>query len=221
MSTIEVQVHLISVQELSKKDQICDTAYGVAISGKDGIGMGQHLYFTNSEEIGINDWCMYIDEGSKDIRQVKFIKNGDLWFSNDTFSKRHNVAKIVATTNPELWIVMGDHPYYSNTKRQCGDQTKSISKIPQSFISSYIKRYNEGNKIDKVLIETTEYIHKMCEESPFPALHIKTLKLTENGEVIVVPKEEKKDEKLDKLEKAIRFLAKEMHYSIVINTILE
>lgn len=140
------------------------------------------LYLTSDEEIKKGDWCMYIDGGSKDIRKVKYIKENDLWFTEDTFSKRHNVVKIIATTT---------HLTQSLGEKVRG--LKLLPKIPQDLISLYIKRYNEGSPLKQVWLETEDKVVecpdgiKGCE-----VLHLKKeLKLNSDGSVIWTIGEEK------------------------------
>lgn len=226
MNTIEVQVHLIAtdkpfewkIGQIVKRsnDKLDISTHNVFRADAPSLKQeGQHLYFTNSEEIKEGDWYLtHLEDGSFPVHSDLNPRK-----CQDSSYDFTNCKKIVASTNPELW----ENPHSSVAREyKAGEQI--ADKISTSFISSYIKRYNEGDKITEVFLETTEYIHEMCEESPFPALHIKQLKLTSNGEVIVVPAKEvkpkpvKERDNLNLLElvcqlhfRALQYPSKEMH----------
>ena len=96
----------------------------------------QYLYFTNDGEIKEGDWQYTITHG---IAQAKNL----LW------NKQEGAKKIEATTNISLHINCDGHC----AKNEC---VCLLPQIPQSFIESYIKAYNEGNPILTVDVEMEE-----------------------------------------------------------------
>lgn len=97
--------------------------------------ISQHLYFlTSNEDINSGDWYMVSDfSHPEDIRQAtKYLTPEE---------RRHNgFKKILATTNSIL----------SQTSRT------ELPQPSEAFIVEYIKAYNKGNKITKVLVEYEE-----------------------------------------------------------------
>lgn len=86
--------------------------------------------------------------------------------------ERRSWKKIVAITNPELWIreIRGGHKIIT--------PVRGIPKIPQSFIQEYV---NKEGKIDKVILEYESLSTNVMMNMPFKEYP----KLTPNGEVIV------------------------------------
>lgn len=120
----------------------------------------QHLYFTISE--WTQEFCHYIS-GS-----------GRICLGNP----QDTVAKIVATTNPELW-----HTYADKLVRDYHPE-KVIAHIPDSFIQTYIKAYNEGKPITQVMLEYDE-VPPHISKDPFPIC------INSDGSVIWSVEEEK------------------------------
>lgn len=130
-----------------------------------------YLYIISDEEIKEDDWILHHDLG---IRQHE----GGLYASKVWRNK--NWSKIIATTNPEIATII---PGYG------------IQRIPQLFIEAYIKAYNEGKQILEVELEY--YDDCLLQQNAVCSCH-KTgiacnsgLKLTDKGEVIISPLEEK------------------------------
>jgi len=108
----------------------------------DNLVIPQHLYFLSDDEIKKGDWILA--NGSP--YQVREIQGNDYkvdlcWISN--------VKKIIATTDESLitesWyesVDLGKQPTY-----------KSLPRPSDAFIKVYIKEYNTGDKITKVLVE--------------------------------------------------------------------
>jgi len=188
MNTIKVQVHLIATDKdypslgqliLSKGNNLLGQKGEYSVTDE---MIPQHLYFTNSEEIKEGDWHINLLNNSieKASKNVAANWKSNMSYNNETRFLRNDYKKIVATTNPELW---GLHVEVKEAFYPFG-----IPKIPQSFISSYIKRYNENNSIKEVWLEQSNMDGIM---SSVNKKYHTQLKLTPDGEVIVVPKEEK------------------------------
>ena len=181
------QVHLIPTDKKpysleSWGKWMFDTTDG-EYSDREPKCIGQHLYFTSNEEIKEGDWC--IDNYRNKLLQANStildqLNNGG--FERDKGIERM-FAKIIATTNPELWykelpdISFRAHPNTFN-------KVRDVAQIPLSFIDAYIKAYNEGKPIAKVSLKTKTLVYKS-----FPDVEI--VDLTNNGEVIVATTEEK------------------------------
>jgi hypothetical protein len=88
----------------------------------------QHLYFLSDEEIKESDW---------------FINKDGLWKHNGQVQPEPSAKKIIATTDPELYLT--EHGEFSPAM---------IGIIPTDFIQAFVKTEGE---IDKVLLEEEEY----------------------------------------------------------------
>jgi len=120
----------------------------------------QHLYICSDEEIKEGDWCINLSSGSvfKIIKiidsknyKVEFLTGGNIssTISTEDWSMA-NPKKIIATTDSSLVVTIPKGAdYESNTE---------LPTIPQEFIQLYIKRYNEGRKIEKCIIEYEEVL---------------------------------------------------------------
>lgn len=140
MNTINknCQYVFLSTNELSKEDEICNTAYGFAISGKDGIGMGHHLYIISDDEINHGDY--FYSKAFDNIRQSSVDK-----YDAD------GCDKVIATTNPEL------HSYVE--RGVSNEFVEGVAKISQSDIEHIISLYNEKGKnvdVDKLAEKSYE-----------------------------------------------------------------
>lgn len=165
---------------------------------KEGKVIAQYFYFTSNEEIKEGDWKLH--PKSKIVDKAT---NSDFcWIPRNKLGI-HGWLKIVATTNPELWykelpdVSFRAHPNTFN-------KVRNVAKIPQSFIETYIKAYNEGKPIKQVWLENegcdicdnTGYYDEgdACESKCSRCRGVENayvrLKLTD-GEVIIVPNEEK------------------------------
>lgn len=89
----------LPTNELSKEGGICDTAYGFSISGKDGVGMGHHIYIlgdfkTLADKCKPGEWkyCSFTDQIAKYDCFAEVPGTG--WCED--------CRKIIGTTNPDL-----------------------------------------------------------------------------------------------------------------------
>ena len=158
------QIHLLSTTQnptpISQGNFSKELEYHKFLFGKkDGIYSNhtfQHLYFTSDEEIKEGDYCLFYGDISK-VLEV-----------NDTHAKIETYSTLSKT---DLGLLKGLHP---NSKAKIGDKTTiihsfSISQLPKiiattdtslklpqpskQFIQKYIEEYNNGNKIEEVLVE--------------------------------------------------------------------
>ena len=121
-----------------------DTSYNnkpKSIPPIDDSMLPQHLYFLSNEKIKEGDW--YLNIVSNEIVNVDF---------NIDYEQNH-CKKIIATTDTSLL-------------KDYSEQTlNGVACLPQpskSFIQAYIKAYNEGNPITKVLVEVEKSICDNC-----------------------------------------------------------
>lgn len=130
----ECEVILLPTQS---KSNISMDAYGRMYFGNypENTPFNQHLYITSNEEIKEGDWFMnrqyMIEEGKEEYA---------IWRCGD-ITPNSNPKKIIATTDTSLTII---------------DYTDCEYPLPQpskEFIKAYIKAYNEGKPITKVLVE--------------------------------------------------------------------
>jgi hypothetical protein len=128
------QVHLVptdkpSILRLDGPDKVLQLlAHPI---GVEEFGKPQHLYITSDEEIKEGDW--FYDFLYKVRQHTKEFKPA-------SYSR-----KIVATTNKDLWkwglnMMVEKEPY----------------PIPEPFIKLYVERYNAGNPITEVELETED-----------------------------------------------------------------
>lgn len=99
----------------------------------------QHLYILSDEKYKANDWLC--DINTKEIYKAKVNSYVGIKF----------IHKIIATTNPELIIEVKDELAYNRI------YTKKLLKIPQNFIESYIKDYNNKKPIKEIMVEYYHY----------------------------------------------------------------
>ena len=128
----------LSTNQLSKEGEICNTAYGFAISGKDGIGMGHHLYIISDDEIKEGDWVLEDNKQYPDkVVQVK--TKGDYGM---------RAKKIIATTNRELEIKVRDNSNNGDgaTLDYIGHTIYKLPNISQSDIEYIISLHNKKDK---------------------------------------------------------------------------
>lgn len=153
----------------------------------------QHLYILSDEKVKNGDW--YVVElfkitGESDglhLEQCKKIE--DVWVNNfDVVQTRHkdNCKKVIATTNPDLWKKENDG---SKENQQFAQYLWDIPKIGLDFVERFVKEWNKGNEIEKVMIE---YLNTggFCNE-------VWELKIRSNGTVIISPVEERKYTKME------------------------
>jgi hypothetical protein len=133
----------------------------------------KHLYFTSDEDIKKGDWILCAGaEGNCVPRLLKYT------------GEELGIAKIVATTNPEL--CQQDDEY---------SKIKNLGRIGDDFVEGpFIKSYNEGKPITEVNLEYEEgedYYAGECGGGEVWARHPDILKLRSNGTVIISPVVEK------------------------------
>lgn len=148
----------------------------------------QHLYILSDEEVKHEDW--YIVElfkitGESDglhLEQCKKLE--DVWVNNfDVVQTRHkdNCKKVIATTNPDLW-------YNENKLEGKMNLVKvTIPKLGLDFVERFVKEWEKGNKIEKVMLEYE--IDDTLSDEHYTGMK---LKIRSNGSVIISPIEEKK-----------------------------
>lgn len=167
----------------------------------------QHLYFTTDEEIKEGDYFYHANTGISQCIKT----SEDSIFSSKGAHIKSACEKIAATTNPELWDTYKEQPF-----RQIGNKT-GVFKINISFIEAYIKAYNEGKPITKVLLEqiclTCENkgtIHNGLFDVDCPNCYYKNhnkqlnFKLKSNGSVIIHPVKERMYTR-EEFKKAIKY----------------
>lgn len=113
-----------------------------------------HLYIVSDETINKNDWCI-------DTRMISLKTNCPILFQakpdqdGDFNEANKNIKKVIATTDSSLKVsikgITTPEDVYVST------HDRILPQILQSFIEHYIQQYNNGNVIDKVLVEY-EYI---------------------------------------------------------------
>jgi hypothetical protein len=101
----------------------------------------QHFYILSDYHPEIGDWCYGMDgifqyKGEVNIPDIELPK------------------KIIATTDRDLDEQVMYYP--DGTVIGGINSYKQIPQIPQQFIEHYIEQYNNGNVIDKVLVEYIE-----------------------------------------------------------------
>lgn len=134
-----------------------DTSYNhkpKSISPIDNSMLPQHLYFLSNEEIKEGDWC-YHPEVSQEYSIVTkegtktglHPTQGVFQWKSTTNPWYKKAKKIIATTDLSLNI-----NNYSDVDRLI-DFEYNLPQPSQSFIQAFIKAYNEGKPITKVLVE--------------------------------------------------------------------
>jgi hypothetical protein len=93
----------------------------------------QHLYILSNDEIKEGDWCISMNLAYKKPFQC----------TNLLYAKEYNCKKILATTDTSLEIKIS-RPL---------SVTRLLPQIPTIFIQQYIDAYNNGNVIEKCLVE--------------------------------------------------------------------
>lgn len=212
MEAIKAQVHMVPVSDatLIKRGQLwthnnggkthlfiwSDADNTVKSEELKGYCIPQHLYLTTDEEIKAKDWIIHTGQGLCKVYKISESSENDLVISlpdgTFPFISRRNGRKIVATTNPELW---------GNPRSSVDGEYKSgegVGKIPSSFIEEYAK-----NPVTEVLLEVikehqhgcgTFYSHKTNHFNncgPKCTFNNPILKLSSEGVVIIVPKQQK------------------------------
>lgn len=137
----------------------------------------QHLYIISNEEIKEGDWFVLRNKEIKKCYKAinQYEVSYDLVENQYDLESRAFCKKIIATTNPELWRFE-----FSEDR---------VAKIGIDFVERFVKEWNKGNKIEKVMVE---YESVWFEGDDNPNNCKEELKLRSNGTVIISPIEEKK-----------------------------
>lgn len=143
-----------------------------------------HLYITKSEEIKEGDKVIHKDS------VLTISVNRGLYLTVEEFSnidvRTDTCFKIIASTDNSL-------KYYtesSNPKRS--KDVNYINQLPKEFIESYIKSYNEGSPISKVLVQVIK--NSKGDIADGGKYHF--LKLNENIVIIEKKEQEKTEDKV-------------------------
>jgi len=205
-TTIKAKVHLlatdndnptqVSIMRLPQKNKLYSHVAGGEF--RRGLQMGhqpQHLYFTTDEEIKEGDF--FISTNKNTESQGVIMKCAGVNAHNEVFTKkgqagergwhRSNVRKIVATTNPDLWIKK-EKGKIQGSVHDFNFIDLSIPKIDIPFIEAYIKAYNECNPITKVLLEVGSITNTRNHTEKY---QVEFLKIKPNGSVVVHPVKER------------------------------
>lgn len=111
----------------------------------------QHLYAISDETIQIGDYGF----------SVRYGYDNPVIFGSVENSYPEEFKKIIATTNPDLWL---------------RDNIRWLPQFPESFVTAYIKAFNEGKKIESVCLEMAHL--------PELSNHPYTIKVREDNTVI-------------------------------------
>ncbi len=141
----------------------------------------QYLHILSDEEVKEDDWCIL--NSGKYINIVCKNKHGIIGsvIGSKEFIATH-CKKIIATTNPELTINIKVNGHTDGTNY-------FLPQIPQHFIESYIKEYNDGNPIKEVMIEYEEITNKDFNRNDGVKIsnptYLKRLKLNPDNTIII------------------------------------
>lgn len=170
----------------------------------------QHLYFLSDEKIKKDDWC-YIKNHYNEYYIAKY--NGESFDIINDGGNFHpisqtNCFKIIATTNNNLKVCKVDRD---------NDETYSES-LPQpskEFIEAYVESHNNGNIIEKVLVEYEQEDGFGNTENFKTFSRYNYLKLKKDNTIITKKFEEKLFSELE----IIGFLRKyKKHFNLEIDT---
>lgn len=127
----------------------------------------QHLYILSNEKINKGDW--WYNHITGDIGQSNYKQIPIEW---------GKTSKIIATTDTSLYQIV-DILDYSATKAEI-----LLPKLSVEFIKEYIKSYNEGKKINKVLVEYYDSLSNNEDEfgNLIPDIY---LKLNSSNEIMI------------------------------------
>ena len=133
----------LKLNRLSKplsEEELEDANHGKDVIGIDRYFEAQNLYILSDDEIKVGDYV------------VETLTTGELEvFKIDTLNDIHNNGtqrKIIATTDESLRT-----NYKENNHQPLSKYNYILPKPSDSFISKYIKKYNQGNQIKKMLVE--------------------------------------------------------------------
>ncbi len=139
---------------------------GVLAKYRMGDCTNQHLYFLSDEEIKAGVWVRHTNN---DIGLViELLPHNEYvmkLLSGVIVSGMRivNARKIIATTNPDLKIPTTRQEKIVNP----GVYDKSLPRPSNGFLEAYVREYNEGNKIESVLIEYNMSVECACYYTKF------------------------------------------------------
>lgn len=184
----KAEVHMLPTEGKSQLFSRCgfhifhkdysDLAYGNCIA--------QYLYFTTDEEIKESDWYMFFLFDNWELMQCKDNEEAKRCNGNTHVSIRENSRKIVATTNPELWIIEKELRLFQRrglTDVYHTKQSSEIGKIGLDFVEAYAEA--QGS-IKEVMLEY-ELVNEYIQSKEQWIKDIHKLKLRSNGTVIIYP----------------------------------
>lgn len=161
----------------------------------------QHLYFTANEEPKVGDWAIDGNDELLFIAEIKvasnIVRNG-----SGITSVLAGCKKVVATTDPELWY---ERKAYRGSE-YIHTENALLPKIGLDFVEAYIREYNAGKPITKVMLEYGETRNEL--DNPHRYVPVEFLKLRENGTVIISEVKEKlytRDQVQQIIEQALQY----------------
>ena len=130
----------LKLNHLSKpltKEELKDANHGKDVIGIDRYFEAQNIYILSKEKINIGDWRLDIFMDNPVPKQSDIECGPEL------------TRKIIATTDKSLKIESELDAYYRNGI----GGARNLPQPSDSFIQEYIKEYNQGNQIKKMLVE--------------------------------------------------------------------
>ncbi len=153
----------------------------------------QHLYILSDDEIKEGDWYYHPEIAQeytiihKNVESIGLHPTqGVFQWKNTTNEWYKKAKKIIATTNPELWI--SNKAYKSRGSNETVPYKEFIPKISLDFVEAYIKAYNKGQMIKEVMVEYTYEFRKSQGGSDRTAV----IKVSSNGTISITSIEERK-----------------------------
>lgn len=147
-----VQVVILDTNKATPLYKIANTLFYSPATTIHHQGIGKHLYFTNNEEIKKGDW----------ITDGKYIERA--------ITDKYMVCKkIIATTDKSLEIKQPLN-LLDAIKSDFSEKSKPLPRPSNSFLEAFVRKYNKGNKIEKVLIETVNTCPcklEYCTDGPY------------------------------------------------------
>lgn len=105
-----------------------------------------HIYFTNTEKLVYGDY--YLQGATEDDSDIR---NGPFQYLGNELP--YGYAKIVASTNKDVWIKNSDVDYLSYSDYVSNHGYDGAKIIGKEFVITYANRFNEGNPIKNILID--------------------------------------------------------------------
>lgn len=159
-----------------------------------------HLYILSDETPKENDWFYYNGSFTKVILKAEKINLDTINVTNHsdigTWVNIRYCKKILASTDKSL----KQEIFGLGETAMC-----SLPQIPQQFIEYFVEQYNQGNVIDKAMVEYEElFNYEISYEVPF---EIK-LKTKKNNNINIKPIKEKlysREDVVDLCKKAFQY----------------